>query len=126
MNTAEKAAVDLPVNKAAKKRAVLIKTQQLLAGGFAYDNAVFPSDQASREFFMTKYKLAQAGAQAFPVYLPTANDGVYTVADQAAFDALHDAAVLWGVGIKDTETTLLKDIADAADQAALDAVVDNR
>lgn len=130
MSQAEKDAVDageLAAAKKAKMDAIDNNTAEKIALGFTYDGHLFSlSTQAQTN--LDGLMLANAnGAVTFPHYMSTKDDSVeYEVIDGTALGTIYMTAVGTIKHWYDTGRELKKQVRDAADLAAVAAVVDDR
>ena len=117
--------VSLPLAdyKKLKHDEVDLKTQSLIAGGFAYDGSTFSlSVHAQANWNVLKDNKAEF---AFPKLISTIDNNDYSL-DQANVTAFWTAGKDLIEGHLDSGRALKKLIFDAMDQDAVDAVNDNR
>jgi len=113
--------------KSDKITAIDVQTMVLIAGGYTYDAKQFSLSALAQVSLVGLHSRAQANAGlAYPIHVSTIADEDYSLADLAAIEGLYNAAFDRVRVIKEAGTSLKQDINDAADQAVLDAVVDNR
>lgn len=118
------AAASLTAVKQSKRTAIDARSQAIIGEGFTFDGQRFglsPEDQQH----LTGLFAFQAGLT-FPIDLTTLDDTAYVVADAAALQNLCGAALGTVKAAIDSGRTLKIAVNDAADAAAVDAVVDNR
>jgi len=126
MTQAEKDVVDygdLAARKVTKNAAIDANTMVLIAGGFTYDSTTF----SLSEYAQINWTVLKTLESLFtwPVDISTKADGEYSLT-QANLDAFLDAGRLAVQGPMDSGRALKLSVNAAADQAALDAVVDTR
>jgi hypothetical protein len=116
-------ASDLPAYKTIRYAEIDQKTDELIAQGFSYDSQTFSLSVAAQTNFNTLKN--QESAFTWPVDITTKDENTYSLA-QANLTAF------WATGAGTVKThldsgrVLKKSIFDAADQAAVDTIVDSR
>jgi len=118
-------ATELPLSQYQKLRhnAINRRTRELIKEGFTYSSIVFSaSTEAQRNWHELKDNEAEF---TFPKKISRKNNGTYSLA-QANVGAFWAAMKDHIHGHLDSGRTLNKSIKDAADEAAVDAIVDTR
>jgi len=126
MTVAEKEAAYLPTNKQARKQEVDVRTKQLIAEGFTYSATQFSLSLSAQSNWLGVLTAGAAAGLTYPYPVATLDNAYYAAADAAEMVTLATAALTrkgWAVG---TGALLKKSIEDAADQDAVDAIVDSR
>ena len=125
MTQAEKDVIEpLSDRKAERKLEVDIQTGALIAQGFDHVSKTF-SLSANAQLNWTNVYLNRAN-WSYPLEVSTLANGSHDLADQAAVESFYADGVDEVKVILDGGRTLKTDIDAAADQAALDAIVDTR
>jgi hypothetical protein len=134
ITTLDQAIVDHKVNtnalvcaKAAKVAAIDARTDELIAAGFTYASKQFSLSLTAQAKMMGTHQVKDNVALIYPINWNTIDDlDVYAIANAADLEGFY----LTGLGTVrarlDSGTTLKDAVRAAADQAALDAVVDTR
>lgn len=120
------AAHGLKAAKWFKGLAVDRRTTELIAGGFTYATKQFSLSLPAQINWMDALVASGAAGFSYPYPVATLDNNYYLAADEAEMILIATAARdrrSWAVA---TGVALKKPIKDAADQAALDAVVDER
>ncbi len=126
MTTAEKATSYLSPNKLARCGAIDGRTMQLVGSGFVHASKTFSLSIPS-QLNWTNVKSGSAADLTYPYVVPTLTDIDYhEFADEAEMLTAADAAESTVKGHIASGAALKKQIVDATDQAALDAIVDSR
>ena len=113
--------------KALKLVEIDAKTRDLIAAGFDYDGHHFSLSSQAQTNLDGIQMAASKGMVAFPHLMSTDDDSVeYSVADQAALDAIYGTAVGTIKTHMDAGRALKKSVAAATTTAEVAAVVDNR
>jgi len=131
MSQAEKDSVDNdPMNLAAlklrRRKEIDAKTDNLIALGFSYDGEVFSAGLESQSNWHWLLSFAQNNWVTFPVSVSRMDDDEYELANAAAIDSFVQTGFSQIKAHLDSGRVLKKSVFDAADKAAVDAVVDNR
>ena len=116
--------VSLAVYKTNRYPAIDRRTRELIAVGFAYDGETFSlSSQAQSKW----HGLYNASSDlTFPVKVTTVDNNEYSIPDGPTGKAMYLTGINTVKTHLDSGRTLKKSIYDAADKAAVDAVIDNR
>jgi len=109
--------------KARRYGEIDLRTGQLIGAGFTYDSAQF-SLSANAQLNWSEIH-SNVSAFSDPVEVATIDNNVYDLT-HANVDAFWTAALNATKGHLDSGRALKKSVFDAADKAAVDAVVDNR
>jgi hypothetical protein len=121
---AEIAAWDLRLLKAARNLEVDRKTMQLFNQGLAFEGGAFPLDLDDSLNYMRMQLFARP--EDFPWDIAQRNRDSFTIRDAAHLKRFGDAATARQQQIVDGAQTLKKAIYDASDEAAVNAIVDDR
>jgi len=113
----------LAENKVKRYKKIDIKTVELITEGFTYDSQIFSLSSNARGHWNTLKN--QKASFTFPKNVSTLDSNTYSLTD-ANVDTLWDEGKLVVDGYLDSGRVLKKSIFDAADQDAVDAVVDSR
>jgi hypothetical protein len=116
----------LSTAKSHRKTEIDLKTQSLIGEGFTYGGEQFSLSLTAQSNWLGVLSVGAAAGLAYPYPVATMTNDHYMAADVAEMIAMATAALTrkgWAVGVG---AGLKKAIGDAADQTALDAVVDNR
>ena len=120
----------LEINRAAKIQAIDRQSTRLMDEGFAYDGRIFSMSSLSQIKLLSLRTAAIAGVLIDPDHYPIAyaclDEHAYDIANETALVAMFDAGFNTAKTILASGATLKDQCMDAADQAALDAIVDNR
>jgi len=113
----------LPEQKTKRKIDIDVRTKSLIADGFTYDSKGFSlSIEAQANWLGIK---SLESLLTFPMEITADNDAAYSLTS-VNVDAFVSAAVAAKQGHLDSGRTLKVSIDAAADQTALDAIVDSR
>jgi hypothetical protein len=117
----------LPCQKKARALEVDGHTQALIGAGLTYQGKLFSMSTAAQHNWLAVKAAGAAAGLSYPYKVPVmSNSGYYTATDEAAMIAVADAMRDRIADVVEGGAVLKADIWDAADQAALDAVVDTR
>ena len=112
--------------KARRYEEVDKRTQELISEGFVYDSVTFSLSSMAQTNWIGMKQAADLSLLTYPFAVSTKDDGEYELDDLADLDAFYQTAL----GVKITHLgsgrALKVSIKDAVDEAALDAIVDNR
>jgi hypothetical protein len=115
----------LDISKESRKEEIDRKTRNLIAEGFTYSAKVFSMSANAQSKWHALH--ADRANHTYPVVILTMDEtDEVSLADTLAVEAFYTAMVTEVRGHIDSGATLKKSIRDAADQAAIDAVVDGR
>lgn len=131
MNAAEKAAVDDdPTTLAALKVVRLAEidsvTQDIIAEGFLHDSKIFGLATVDVSNFDNWREKTRQGADTYAKLWVLKDGTSYSIASRAVFLQIYSTCVEAHEAAYTGSLTLRSDIADAVDDAAVDAVVDGR
>ena len=111
--------------KVGRKASVDLKTDALIAAGFTVDGKVFSASDTAQLKWLGMY--TSRADLSYPVTVPTKDDTQFVSLIEAADIATYYTALLARVQtVLSGGVTLKAPIAVATDQAALDAIVDDR
>ncbi len=126
-SAANSPAIQLARAKAAKRAAVVARTDELLnETGVQYGgNWYLPTDKNRSDWWIL-YQQAKAGELAYPVTISTKDDGEVSFANASGAKNWKDAIFAQVKSWEDTERGLRIAIKAAADVAAVNAIIDPR
>jgi len=115
--------ITLETNKKAKIECIDLRTATLIAGGFSFDGNTFSLSQNAQINWVGLKTLESV--LTWPVNITTKGDNQYSL-EQADLDTFMGTGLAAKQAHLDSGRALKIQVNAAADQAALDAVVDNR
>jgi len=114
----------LAKNKTFRLAIIDFRTKELILDGFTYDSEAFSLSQEAQ--INAHGLMISAAGLSYPVKVTTKSDGEYSFVDAAAIAAYYGAGLTQKKTHIDSGRSLKISCNDAADQAALDLVIDNR
>jgi hypothetical protein len=115
----------LPELRTAKLLTIDAKTTRLIAGGFVVSSKTFSASDAAQLKWLGMY--TSRTSLTYPVLVPTKDDSEFVeLADAAAVETYYNALLARVQAVLTGGTALKQQIAAAASQVALDAIVDDR
>ncbi len=104
------------------------RTQELILQGFSFGSPVetFSLSEPAQTNWIGLKQAADAGMITFPTSVSTKDDGEYSIADAAELANFYGAGLAAKKSHLDSGRSLKISINSAADEAAVDAVVDSR
>jgi hypothetical protein len=126
MTSTEKNTNHLAANKIARATAVDTKTRSLIGAGFSHSTKQFSLSLSAQSNWLGVKAVAAAAGLPYPYPVATLDNSYHLAADEAEMLVMADAAMLAKGTAVASGAALKKQIEDAADQDALDLVVDTR
>lgn len=103
------------------------RTYELISEGFTYAGKIFSLSENAQTNILALDNTKDDPALAYPIVYNTIDDlDTYNVADATDLHNMYLTALATKKGHLDSGTSLKQQIRDAVDEAAVDAIIDNR
>lgn len=126
MTTAEKATAYLASNKDERKSQIDARTSSLIAEGFTHASKQFSLALTAQANWLAVLTAGAASGLSYPHPVCAIDNTYHDAADEAEMITMATAGMTAKASALVTGGDLKKQIDDAADQAAVDAIVDSR
>lgn len=112
--------------KKKRRREIVKKTHEKLALGVAHNGKVFSASKKSQDFIAHMKRFIDKGMLVIPIEITTIEDETYTFTTIEDFDLFVSALLDTVKSRKDDERPLKQELFAAVDEAAVDAIIDDR
>lgn len=117
---------DLDKVKAAKRDAIDLRTQEIIAEGITYDGRQFPLDLPDQSTWHALFNAVAAGQASYPIKVMDQDDDPYYLADATAFQTMYFSGFGAVNAILEGGRTLKASVNACTTKAEVDAIVDDR